>query len=493
MEYLAKTDDFALQEEETNDNVRHDVEEKTADASPSVVDDEEDSPSASEKPRPLSYTLLNLTEQHAWDNVMSQLVPLERALNSQVEEALQNSEELLRQVQVLCDQIETYPCLIKVHSEFSPCLLQRLCVGKSSVLSRLFEDEHHEDDALEIVKRLIDQNPEALLWTKVLPEQGEEQETSAQVENTPILKDLLVKFPKLGLFILEQHRSIFDSEYQGDLVASIVTNTVCRFGCSTTILGFLHSFPHGLFCQYQTLYPIQVINRRVWMLVFDAIVGGRAASGSHVGIGFVLLGLLKADSRIIQHLNPNDHFHAAFGLMWSSLASPGELLTEDFLQAATTMFLKPMVSNPTTFNYGQFSSLTMLPIFIMKANERARQSPSTFKFLKTVLRMNPVSDSPFKKSALELDVVLHLLPLIEKEQEIEQEYVKLRQVRAILDKTCVRLDEKEVENEEESEDSPLVGFLQGLYGWAKERLEGCPPRIRAIRAEMNQLPDMESD
>ena len=225
------------------------------------------------------------------------------------------------------------------------------------------------------------------------------------------------------------------------------------------------------------------------MFILDAFIGERAVTASDVEITYILLRLLQADCRIIRHLDPTDRFHAALGLMWSSLACPGEMLKEEFLEGATTLFVKPMVSNPT-FNYGQFSSLTLLPCFIMNANEQARSSPSMFKFLKTVLRMNPVSDSPFKKSTLELDVVSHLLPLIDKEQEIEQEYVKLRQVRAILAKVCIKGSEKEQGSEEENENNPLVGFVQGLDGWAKERLEGCPltlhPRIRAIHSEMNQ-------
>ena len=108
-----------------------------------------------------------------------------------------------------------------------------------------------------------------------------------------------------------------------------------------------------------------------------------------------------------------------------------------------------------------------------------------------MLRMVRVNDFHLEDCVLEeSDVVSHLIPLIDKELEIEQEYVKLRQVRKMISKFFGGLEGNETDSEEESEDSPLQGLVQGLLdAWAKERLEGCPPRIRAIRAEMKRLPE----
>ena len=161
MESLAETDRIALQEVANVDN-RHDIDEEMADASPSA-DEVGD-------PQQLSYVLLNLTEQNAWDDIMSQLVTWE-AETAVALDLLQDDEAaplvrrldpqeiftLLRPVQALCEKIEAYPRLIQVHSNRTPCLLQRLCLGEPSVLSRLFVEDNFEvveDDAFEIVKRL---------------------------------------------------------------------------------------------------------------------------------------------------------------------------------------------------------------------------------------------------------------------------------------------------------------------------------------------------
>ena len=162
MDSLAETDHIALQEE-TNVDDRHDIDEQETadDASPSV-DEVGD-------PQQLSYALLNLTEQNAWDDIMSQLVTWEAetavALDLLQDEAAplvrrldpQEIFTLLRPVQALCEKIEDYPRLIQVHSDRTPGLLQRLCLGEPSVLSRLFVEDNFEvveDDAFEIVKRL---------------------------------------------------------------------------------------------------------------------------------------------------------------------------------------------------------------------------------------------------------------------------------------------------------------------------------------------------
>ena len=373
MESLAETDRIALQDDRQEGI---ECEEETADASPSSSEgDEESSPSVDKQP--LSYTLLNLAEQHAWDDIMGQLGILEEeaaavaaSLNMmQQEEALRrerSAEELLRQIQGLCEQIEVHPRLSKVHSKQTPCLLQRLCLGKYSVLCRLSEDENHEDDALgAIVKRLIDLNPEALLWTKLLYPRNDE----------PIVKDIVKKFPKIGRFIFEQHRPIFDSECEGEPVANIVTGLLCRFGCTTTIFEFLHSFPLGLFCQYQSQYPIQVINRRVCLRIFPAIWGGRPViEESHFEMAFLLVILLKADEgRVFQQPQPIEHREAAFGLMWTGRFCPLEKWVGVFLKAVTTMLMEPTVSNPTV-NFNEFASASMLQNFIISATEQSRGS-----------------------------------------------------------------------------------------------------------------------
>ena len=539
---MTSSAEMVLQEEETNvqDRERHDDEdeEATADASPSSdaggVQEEEGPPSASEQPQPLTYALLNVTEQHTWDDMMSRLEAAEGAVyyeasfleEQQAARPRRNSSSggaegvslLLRQIQGLCQTIQTFPRLAKVHSESTPCLLQRLCLGESSVLSRLCcrEDEtsngevDQEEEALGIVKRLINQNPEALLWTKVLEVQEEEQEEEKEEEgstgsNVPILKDLVEKFPKIGLFIFERHRSIFDSPYLEDSIASIVSEMVFRFGSAGTILELLSSYSRrpGRLWNYQSQNPIQVVNQRLSKTIND-FVFLRATSmnpeNHHLStldvenllMAVVLVLILKNEDGV-QFLQPSEQDRAVVSLIWCSLgcSSEEERWCEMILEVVTTKILKPRVSTPT-FNFHQFACAARLPNFMVCANEQARSSPSMFKFLKTILRMVRVSEYPLEESILKKDVVSHLIPLIDKEIEIEQEYVKLRQVRAILSKVCLG-SEQEQEDEEESDDgSLLVVFVQGFDGWAKNRLEGCPltsqPRIRALRAKMDQLP-----
>ena len=481
MESLPETISSVPQEETKIDDVRRgseQVEEEMADASPSAVAEEKESPSASENPQPISYTLLDLNEQHAWDDIMGRLLSWELIF---VEDVLPP----VRQVHALPDQIETYPRLTKVHSEHTPCLLQRLCLGKRSILRRLSEDEHHEDDALEIVKRLIDLNPEALLWTKVLDPE----------ENEPIVKDLVKNFPKIGLFIFEQHRRIFDSE---DPVANIVTCMVCSFGGAETICELLFSYPQSRLLPYQSHYPIQVVNERLCKRTRAAVSAFMNREDPSMGaeeyaMALLLSRLLKPENGDIpvELLQPMEQDSAAVSLMWSSLLCPlggAEWFSEEMLGVATTILLKQRVSTPT-FNFNQVAGFMQLDIFISLACTKVRRSPSMFKFLKTMLRIVRVNDFHLEQHVQGLDVVSHLLPLVDKELEIEQEYVKLRHARTMISKFCEGSEEKKAGDEDESEDNPLEGFVQGLLdAWAKERLEGCSPRIRAIRAEMNKLP-----
>ena len=559
---------------------RHDGEdedEEATEASPSSSSEEEQgggldedgSPSAADEQtqqNQLSYALLNLTEQRAWDNTMSQLVSLEKETaaywdsprrirslprfsllpdgddsdeecDQQEDEEILSIEDLRRQLQAFCELIETHPRLFKVHDDSeestTPCLLQRVCLGgkewssgRYSVLGLV-----HVTGQFEIVKRLIDLNPEALLWTKVRQKEGEGQEPSLEAakENTPILKDLLKKFPQLGLFIFEQHRSIFDSKYQDEPVANLVTGIVCRIGRPQDILPLV-----GKFSPERLLFPIQVVTQRVHKKIYSAMkrhYGDRIMNEAdyedytpEAAIGtldmlnrslymlkpemvLVLVFLLKGSGQCVQLLQQTDQYSAAFSLMWCSLLYPSRHtqgytekgFTEKILGTVTTIILQPLLSKRLAgrLDFAQFASHTMLVKFIIGANEKARRCPSMFKFLKTILRILRVSgsdDFSLVEHVLKKDVVSHLIPLIDQELEIvEQEYVKLRRVRTMISKSGLLLgSEKEEIDEESNDSSPLVGFMQALDGWTQKRLEGCPPtshpRIRALRVEMNQIP-----
>ena len=267
-------------------------------------------------------------------------------------------------------------------------------------------------------------NPSALLWS------------DRDYQECPFMEDLVMSYPELGPYIFQKLPEVFssdDEDLQG--LVSSVSAQVAQGGSDEDIRNYFEAYPQGLFMISDGSSPLMSIVSRIHDLCDD---NGPGLGDPHE-LARVLMDLI-------------DSFPAAF----HEDLPP---LLKDFYQAE---LCQVFVECGLKVDYGndeneyhrlecfKFAKLflqrapqevldeTAVTAFLLDMDNGSTISDSMFEFVVTLLRvMRAYEDLAFneKKDYSHMPVVDWLLPLIDREVSIANEYIKLRRVSKMMEKS----------------------------------------------------------
>ena len=443
--------------------IKHDDDEKEdpSPLPPSIAD-------APWKPEdPVSFESLTISDKAMWNNIKADIQALKSTYGQQTmkknkkdvrsERSIVNDKMSLRAaVEKLLIKIEQAPTMTTVHSMHNPCLLHTFAL--SGVLSQC-----PLDFKVETLKKLISFNPSALLWS------------DRHYQKCPFMEDLVMFYPELGPYVFQHLPEVFSSDDEDvQAHASSVSAQVAQRGSVEDIRDYFEAYPQGLFMISD--------GTPILMSIIARIDGRYDSNGSGDWdpdeLAQVLMDLIDSfPAAFHEDLPPllKDFYQAELCQVFFGCALRADYGDEDY-RAECFKFAKFFLQRAPQ----EVLDETAVTDCLNALNNGSTLSDSMFDFLVTLLRVLRSFEFPVSNEMEEyfkMPVISMLVPLIDREVSIANEFIKLHHVCKMMEKMTTS-----------SSGRPAVA--QALGRWVSKRFDPSfvsLGRVKSVRAEIESV------
>ena len=501
---------------------KHDVDDHTIDDEEQQADPSHLPPSISGTPwkpeDPVSFESLGTSDKAIWNRINTDIKALKSTYGQM---------DKKKAVEKLLIRIEQNPTMSTVHSIQHPCLLHTF------VLSDVFTRTSYRfgpstrnlsrDLKVDTLKKVISQNPSALLWPdrhynkrlkvpksphtwyasrtwspnsyglspsadpsggpsflKNLHNHLASQRSTAipylepKGDGTSFLRlDLLLSYPELGAYSLSQlQRVILPDSEEFQCLTFIISRAVAQHGMSQDIIDFFGEYPQGLCMISETGSPLISIIRRMGYL-FDGEVDPDYLVEALAGLieSFPSIFLFEGLPQFLK-----DVFHAELCQGFCRCA-----VDEEYEESKRVQYFKIAKHFLRLAPRQVLDGTVLTDRLLADFSDDWSISESMLEFLVTLLRVIRTFDHKADLSKVP-NYARPLVPLVDQEVAIANEYIKLRRASKMM--------EKMANSSSSSHSSIQEDFPEALGKWASGRLVTpfkAHVRTKGIRAEIGTV------